>query len=185
MNRYRFASSVSLITFLIGCCGYLFFNEWIILRNPWKSPNQKELLHPDWHKKEITLFFWRHDRWETEVITLGVPSDIQEQTITVVQAWLHEAAQSAFIHTPCSLQAALYDNRKNCIYLSFSALLFDAQKSTYMTLCLLESLLKTLRFNMNPPFQWVHLLVNHHCLEGTYIDCTRPLPITGFGIIPD
>lgn len=180
--KRRFLTGISCVTLISGMLWYAYLNEWVIVRNPWESPQSMHTqnFHP--RKKAVSLFFWRHDRWHTETVTLSLTDDVQEQIMALVQAWLHEAIQLNLIKTPCTLEAALFDARTQCIYLSFSASPFDPQKSTYTTVTVIESLMKTIEDNIPNIVKSVQFLVHHVPLEHPHLACTRPLSISGFGV---
>lgn len=173
---------LSTLALASGITWYAYFNEWIILRNPWQNPTQALNPKSRFCKKMVSLFFWRHDRWHTETVSLNLTDDTQEQALCIVQAWVHEAVQLNVMQAHCTLEAALFDTRTQCIYLSFSASPFDTQKATSVTLTVIESLFKTIVHNMPNTIQRVQFLVHHVPLEHPHIECTRPMSISGFGV---
>ncbi len=183
--NHRFVGILSIIATILGILCYGYFNEWLIIRNPWINPYHAQTQVTRSQKKEILLFVWRHDCWQKDMVSLKLPENIQEQALIIVQAWLHEAFQSGFIHTACTLEAALLDTRTGCLYLSFATSPCDIHASTYTTLVIIESLLKTIRYNMPDALQSIQLMVHHTPLEHPHIECTRPLALTGFGITHD
>jgi hypothetical protein len=172
-----------IVAALAGICLFAYFNEWLIVRNPWHSPYHTQLLGTQLQKKEITLFFWYHDQWHQETIKLSVGEHLQEQALAIVHAWLNEAAQRGLLEKPCVLQAALHDARHQCLYLSFSTMLCNTQKSMREQLCVLEALLKTIYHNLSTGVQAIQLLVNHGIVKHPQLDLARPLPIVGFDIV--
>jgi hypothetical protein len=180
--QYRTVALLSIGAALSSVCWYGYFNEWLIIRNPWDAPC---MILPSQRlsKKEIQLYFWRHHAWQSEYITARLPEPLQEQLLTILQAWFHEAIQLGFVPNTCTLEAALYDARTSCLYLSCTTAPLDTQKSTYENLMVLESLFKTIRENSPQHIQSVQLLVKHVPLEHPYIVCTKPLPISGFATL--
>lgn len=175
--------ALSIGTFLCGIVTYAYFNEWIIVRNPWHSLECSSEYQPRVQRTDISLFFWHSDHWHTEKITVGLPHDMQERVIIIVNAWLHEAAQSNFITHACTAEAALFDARTHTIYLSLNKSPFDLHKSTYAQISVIESLLHTLADTLPEDISMVQLLINHAIPEMSYLDCTQPFPIQGLGII--
>lgn len=180
---YKKVALMSFFAGLGGVCWYGYFNEWIILRNPWEIPHHTTAPTARLFKKEIILYFWLHDEWRNESITVRIAESLQEQALTILHAWFYEAAQSGFIPHPCTLETALYDARTSCLYLSCTTSPLDIQKSTYENLIVLESLLKTIRENIPHRIQSIQLLINHTILEHPYIICTKPMPISGFALL--
>ena len=183
--NHRLLAIISVIATTLGILCYAYFNEWLIIRNPWKNPYHRQIDGPCLHKKNILLFFWQHDRWHIETLSLRLTEHIQEQALSIVQAWLHEAFQSGFIHTPCVLEAALLDHRAKCLYLSFSTSPCDTHASTYTTLAIIESLLKTIEYNIPNTLQSIQLMVHHTPLENSYIECIKPITLNKFFITHD
>jgi len=178
--QYKSVALLSMLATIGGVVGYGYFNEWIIFRNPWATPSHTVLSSFHLHKKEIQLSFWRHHAWHCEYTTVRLAESLQEQALTILQAWFHEAVQLDFVPRSCALETALYDARASCLYLSCTLSPLDTQKSTYKNLMVLESLLKTIRENIPHHIQSVQLLVNHTVLENPYIVCTKPMPVSGF-----
>ena len=173
------------ISTLIGIIMYALCNEWIIFRNPLQGPQHSSLLTTPLKKKEVSLFFWRYERWHTETITLSVAPHLQEQALSIIQAWLSEAFQLRLIDKPCTLEAALLDARHQCLYLSFSTVPCNTHKSTLEQLCVLESLLKTIRQATPSGIQSIQFLVHHTIIKHPHINLTKPVALTGFKILPD
>jgi hypothetical protein len=174
---------ISGFALLLGAFLYAYFNEWIIVRNPWRSLDCTRSYQSPLKRTIVSLFFWHHESWQCEKITLGLSPDPQECVLTIINAWLHEACQLGFIAHTCTAQAALFDNHTRCLYASFTATPFDLQKSTYAQITLLESLLYTMRYNDVADIKTVQLLVNHALIKNSYLNCTQPFPINGLGII--
>lgn len=181
--RYKIFVAISIGAFLFGIAAYAYFNEWIIVRNPWHTRTFPREYQPRVQRTDISLFFWHSDRWHTEKITVGLPHDMQEQVIIIVNTWLHEAAQANFIMHACTAEAALFDARMHTIYLSLNRSPFDMHKPTYAQISIVESLLHTLADNLSEDIGMVQLFINHTIPETSYLDCTQPFPINGFGII--
>ncbi len=173
------------ISTLLGIIVYALCNEWIILRNPLKSPQHTALLTTSLKKKEVTLFFWRYERWHKETTTLSVAPHLQEQALSIIQAWLAEAFQLRVIDKPCTLETALLDARHQCLYLSFSTIPCNTQKSTLEQLCVLESLLKTIRQAAPSGIQSIQFLVHHTIVKHPHLNLIKPVALTGFKMLPD
>lgn len=173
------------ISVILGMIIYAYFNEWIIIRNPLESLQHHGILAAKLRKKEVTLFFWRHEQWHKEAITLSVTPQIQEELMSIIQAWLSEAFEVSMIDKPCTLETALLDGRHQCLYLSFSTNLCSMQKSTLEQLCVFESLLKTIRHAVPSGIQTIQFLVNHTVVKHPHLNLTKPIALTGFKILPD
>lgn len=184
MNKYLLAVCCFTCA-VLGIVLYASFNEWIIFRNPLQSPLHTPLSETLLRKKEVTLFFWRYERWHTETITLSVAPHLQEQALSIIQAWLSEAFQLRLIDKPCTLEAALLDARHQCLYLSFSTVPCNTHKSTLEQFCVLESLLKTIRQATPSGIQSIQFLVHHTIIKHPHINLTKPVALTGFKILPD
>jgi hypothetical protein len=182
MMQYKKIVTLSVLATIGGIIWYGYFNEWIILRDPWETPGTT-MPNQQLHKKEIQLSFWRHHTWHNEYCTTRLGESLQEQVLAILQTWFHEAVQLGFVPTSCALEAALYDARTSCLYLSCTSSPLDIQKSTYENLMVLESLLKTLRENIPHHIQLVQLLVKHIPLEHPHIICTKPMAVSGFAIL--
>jgi hypothetical protein len=177
--RYKTLAALCIVATFCGIGWYGYFNEWIIIRDPWKAPCTT-MPHQRFCKKEIQLSFWRHHAWHSEYITARLGESLQEQLLTILHAWFHEAVQLGFVPSSCTLETALYDARTRCLYLSCTSSPLDIQKSTYENLMVLESLCKTVRENIPHHIQGVQLLVKHTLLEDPYIICNKPMAVSGF-----
>lgn len=175
------SKTIVILCVLATTCGIVwhgYFNEWVIIRDPWKipcttMPNQR------FFKKEVQLSFWRYHAWHNEYIAARLTEPLQEQLLTILQAWFHQAVQLGFVPNSCALETALYDARTSCLYLSCASSPLDTQKSTHENLMVLESLFKTVRENIPQRIQCVQLLVKHTLLEHPHIICTKPMAVSG------
>jgi hypothetical protein len=180
--HYKTIATLCTLATLCGIGWYGYFNEWIIIRDPWKTP-YATMPNQRLSKKDIQLSFWRHHAWHSEYITVRLAESLQEQLLTILQAWFHEAVQLDFVPNSCTLETALYDARTSCLYLSCTSSPLDMQKSTYEKLMMLESLCKTVRENSPQHIQSVQLLVKHSPLDDPHIICTKPMAVSGFSSI--
>jgi hypothetical protein len=169
----------------LGLIIYASFNEWIIFRNPWENPLASSALTTHLCKKNVSLFFWRYERWHKETVTLSLAPQEQEQIVAILQTWLSEAFQLRVIDKPCTLESALIDTRHQCLYLSFSTCPFNTQKATVEQLSMLESMLKTIQLMGYPNINSVQFLVNHTLIKHPHINLSKPVNLTGFKILPD
>lgn len=175
--------SISGIALLIGACYYAYFNEWIIIRNPWHSLDHPETYQSPLQRTTVSLYFWQHDSWHIEKNIISLPADPQDHALAVINAWLHEAYQSGFVMHVTTAQTALLDPRTHTLYVSLHISLFDLQKSTHAQLIVLESLLKTINTNLPVEIAMVQLLCNHALVENPTLDCSQPFSTSGLGII--
>lgn len=168
------------ISTLCGMLTYAYFNELIIIKSPSQFNEKNSVIDRKITRTPVKLFFWRHNRWEIDKISLLFPENTQEQGLLIAQSWFYEANQTGFIKQTISVETALYDSRYNCLYISLSKSPFDHNLSTQETLSILESLLKTIHSILGSTVKYVHILINHKILEHPHIDCSHSFPITGF-----
>ena len=175
------SSFIALI--IISLCGGILFyainQEWVVFQTPFLKKQQPILNSAcALNKKQVTLFFWHNDMWNSEKIELIWFEDSAQNIHTILNKLLTLMHEDHMVHKKIQIQSVLVSNTEQA-YISFdrNPLLKDA--TLYAKWVLMESLLKTIREN-NIPISSVWFLVNHQPLQDTHLDFSNAWPINGF-----
>lgn len=144
-----------------------------------KITNAKMQNKTNFAKKNITLFFWQNEQWQSEKNEILWEQDCASNLNNLVQNWLVLLKEEQMTKDKINLQVALVSQSSQTAYLSFDQPLFSNNTSTYHKLLIIESLLKTIRTNQTG-IQAVQFLVQHQIMQDAQLDFTLAWPINGF-----
>jgi hypothetical protein len=181
MKKLFYGTVICISTLLCGILLFLYHKEWIIVRNPFKEPTEHV---QSLHKKRcpLSLFYWKYDQWHTESTWLVWSDDIQEVTMSIINAWLQLAYEEHIIVQQISTHT-LFEKQARCLYISCNNCPFDTNMPLLNTLIIIESLLYTLDVALPNTIAHVYVLVEHVPMAHPHLDCTMPFPMQGFGIL--
>jgi hypothetical protein len=171
------------ISVICGILLYGYFNELIIIKNPWNTSYNQNNTYQKPIRTKILLFFWQHGQWKSESTSVVLSNTVQEKGLSILQAWIYEAYQNGFIKKNI-IEAVLFEPKHKCLYISCDAPLLNTDQSTLENLYILESLIKTVRVALAPDVQYMQLLVHHELYNNPHINCSKPFSMKGLGILP-
>ncbi len=168
---------ISCCTLLLGILLYAFQYQWIIFRH----------VHPLMHtqgeqiktKRKCALHYWHNNRWNSESQELIWSSQLHENVMAIVSAWLSLLDTEQLLPKKVILQSATLTPTQQEVYLSFDRNIVPKEWSIHRKLMLLESLLKTIRSN-GIALYGVYILVHHQPLIDPHLDFSQAWPLTGF-----
>ncbi len=169
---------ISLIALSIGVLFFGIHQEWIIINRPKRSISLTNLSPANISKKNVVLFYWRHDRWQHEDTEILWSDDVSYTIQQLISRWLVLIDEEQLIPNKIELQAVLI-NTTGEIYISFDRYPFDEEVSTFQKIMFIEGLLKTLREN-NINIQGINFLVHHQPLQDSHLDFSHSWPLQGF-----
>lgn len=165
-----------ILCLISGMFFWCYMQEIIIIRRPRLYAQHTPILRT---KKEVSLFFWSRNRWNTEKIELvwyqNQNSNIQ-QLLDSLLALMHE---EQIMHKHTMIQTILSSPDARTVYVSFDRCPFAKEDITYHKWMLLESILKTIREN-GISVDFIHFLIDHSPIHDLHIDFSKPWPISGF-----
>ena len=129
-------------------------------------------------KKEITLHYFSHEKWNCEKQELLWSDSTTKNTYQLINAWLTLLDEEQIISKKITLQTALLST-SGTMYLSFDHNLLSKEDTIFKKWMLIEGLLKTIAIN-NIPVQQVQFLVHHQPLHDPHLDFSSPWPVYGF-----
>jgi hypothetical protein len=172
---------VIVVSTLAGALVYAYLQNWIIITYPAAQQSTLHMMQENLAgiKRKIHYTYWHHNKWCTEQQELMCPANRSEHIFYIINTWLTMLYEEHVLDKKIHLQAVLLSGSGNEIYLSFDSNPLSDQQTTYDQWMWVESLLKTLRDNVQA-LHTVQFLVNHQPLNTTRLDFTNPWPIMGF-----
>lgn len=152
--------------------------NWLILNFNNQSSTMPNT-HQKYHKKNVKIWFWKHDKWHFEENDILWGQDNATNITNLVQNWLIVLDEENITKNKINLQSTVNTQNQQTAYLSFDHNLFTKELSTYQKLIIVESLLKTLRTNQVST-QNIQFLVQHQTMKDNHLDFNNPWPINGF-----
>lgn len=177
-NKNKQYIYISIACFIMGMLLISIQKNWIVFRfSSYNLP--RKINQPSFSKKEITMFFWKNNHWNSEKTNIIWSSDQATNITNTVQNWLVLLEEEDITINKISLQSALITQSEQTAYLSFDQTLFNKNHNTYLKLMLVESLLKTLRENgiKTPNIQ---ILAHHQLIKDSHLDFSQAWPLLGF-----
>lgn len=172
------------IVLSFACCAlgmlYFAYNQgWILIRSSsYNAEVERTVQNLRAQKKQVSLTFWHHDKWNTESVDILETNDKAQTIQHLINSWLTLLDEDHIMTKKVTLQSAMI-SPSGQLYLSFDRNPFDENSSTHEKWMWLESLLKTIR-NNKTGIQTIRFLVHHHTMEDHHLDFSNPWPIAGF-----
>lgn len=177
MNKFRFYTILSGITFLLSLIFFAWYNELIILTIPSLYSLEIPIVETI-QKKQVSLCYFDADRWKIEKQDLLWSIDTQKNILNLANAWFAFLEEERILSKKITVQTVLMDKGK-CAYLSFDRALFNKEDTIFKKWMLIEGLLKTIISNDITLYQ-VQFLVQHKPLSDAHLDFSSPWPVHGF-----
>lgn len=170
---------IALLTAGIGMLLYAWHRGWIIIKLPsvqHTTAGNEQL--PQNFKKNITLYYWYHDKWQRENIELIWATDSAKTIEYIANSWLALLDEEQVMEKKVTVQTVALTQSKYA-YISFDRSPFNKEQTTHDKLQLIEGLLKTIREN-EVKLQGIHFLVQHQPLVDAHLDFSNSWPLNGF-----
>lgn len=174
IKNYFIPSSAA---FIIGMLFFAFYNQWIIIKVPFNK-NQNSTPTSMICKKEITLHYFHHEKWNNEKQELLWSDNTTKNTHQLINAWLTLLDEECITSKKITLQTALL-SQSGTMYLSFDHNFLKKEDTIFNKWMLIEGLLKTIKTN-TISIQHVQLLVQHQPLIDQHLDFSMSWPVHGF-----
>lgn len=169
------------LCFFIGLTFHAYQKEWIILLLPHQTDdfqNKEETKNTSFSQKNIMLFFWKHEEWQKEKISIIWSPDLAINIKTITNNWITLLEDEKIIDTDIQVLSTVITQNKE-LFLSFNKNLFNEQSSTFYKLMITHSLLKTMHEN-KVPIKSVRFLIHHQIMTDDHLDFLISWPITGY-----
>ncbi|MBP6870069.1 hypothetical protein KBC04_04255 [Candidatus Babeliales bacterium] len=173
--------SFAVICFVIGLTFHAYQKEWVVLLLPHQTAdieNKPQTADTAFSQKKITLFFWKHEQWRKEHISIIWSPDLATNIKTITNNWLMLLEDEKIIDTDIQLLSAVITPSKE-LFLSFNKNIFSGQESTYQKLMIIHGILKTIHEN-KIPVQTVRFLIHHQTMIDDHLNFLISWPITGY-----
>jgi hypothetical protein len=176
MHSVKNYSVLSIVSFIIALIFYIFYNQWIIVTI--LNNNKVEFVQSSLCKKEITLHYFHHEKWNNEKQELLWSNSIAKNSYQLINAWLTLLDEEGIISKKITLQTALLST-SGTLYLSFDNNILSKEDTIFKKWMLIEGLLKTIKEN-NIAIQSIQFLIQHQPLIDYHLDFSMPWPAQGF-----
>jgi hypothetical protein len=143
------------------------------------SPTIKHHQHLISTKKTLSLYFFKHDRWNKEQVDIVWDHDEARRIQILINALLTLLEEEQIVSKKSSVQSVALNERKTYAYISFDRSFLDKETSTSTKMMIIESILKTLREN-DITVQYIQLLVHHEPMHDQHLEISHPWPTSGF-----
>lgn len=173
--------SIIFLCFFIGLVFHAYQKEWIILLLPQQTAdfdNKEEIKDKSFSQKNIILFFWKHEQWQKEQISMIWSPDLGINIKTITNNWIILLEDEKIIDTDIQVLSAVLTPNKE-LFLSFNKNLFHDQSSTFNKLMITHSLLKTIHEN-KIPINSIRFLIHHQIMVDDHLNFLESWPITGY-----
>lgn len=166
-------------SFIVGIILYAYQKEWIIVIFPYQTTvYQPEDAQDQLEHRTISLFFFKHNQWLKEDITIIWSSDSSHNVKTISNSWFMLLEDEKMIDKDIQVVSAIISPTKE-LFISLNKEPFNKQDSTYIKLMIVQGLLKTLHEN-KIPVQSVRFLIHHHPLIDDHLNFSISWPLLGF-----
>ncbi len=173
--------------FAIICCsiGALFFlvqRKWLIIQWTFNTESNEMTLAKKETvlKKDVTFFWWKHDKFNQEKETLIWRRDKNAENIKqVVNKWLSHLKSEKILDAVTAIDSVVLSQSEQEAYLSFNQAFSWKEWSIFKKWMLIESLCKTIK-STGLPIKNFTLLVNHEPMPDEHLDFTHAWSIDGF-----
>ena len=177
MNK-NYITAAIIACFSFGLSFFIYQKQWIVFLLPFNTTHYKpEIFEQKINRKEVSLFFWKHNEWQTESTTLIWSSDVARNTKLLVNTLLILLEDEQIVNKDIQVVSAAISNKE--IFLSLNKHLFHQSDATYTKLMIIESILKTIRHN-KVPIQSIRFLIHHEPIHDDHFNFEISWPISGF-----
>lgn len=170
---------ISLTAALGACAFFAWYHGYILVMVPGMHTLNTQPAAQQYHKKEITVWYYAHGAHASEKINVVWPDDIADQAAVLVGTWLTLINEHELLSKNVSLESVACTQAYTELILSLDRNLFEKQMSTYTKLMLIESLFMTLR-DQHMCVQAVRMLVHHKPMQDAHLDFSNPWPLCGY-----
>ncbi|MCK4650752.1 hypothetical protein KAT08_01125 [Candidatus Babeliales bacterium] len=130
-------------------------------------------------RKKVHLYYWKDDKFESELIDFVVFSNKAENLKHLINNWLSFLQEERILSKKVCLNTVSLSKDGQQVYFSFGQSPFEREWSIFKKWHFVESMLKTIR-DMENSIQYLVLLVGGHLLEDDHLNFSQPWPISGF-----
>lgn len=175
-------STIILLSFIFLIFGGLFFlqqESWIIINLP-TVPVAKTSQATDLKPQEVKLWLWHNHTMKQETAEIIVSNNDKATTIKhLINSWCVLLEENNITDKQIVAQSVALSPSKQEAFICFNSAPFLAHISTYEKIMIIESLLKTIRHNMQGITQ-IRLLINHQPLQDEHLNFDIAWPIYGY-----
>lgn len=177
--KYFTTACLVIVSCITGVILYAYQKEWIIIVPPYQTAvYQPEDTHEQLEHRTISLFFFKHNQWSKEDITIIWSSDASYNVKTISNNWFMLLEDEKIIDKDIQVVSAIISPAKE-LFISLSKEPFNKQDATYIKLMIVQGLLKTLYEN-KVPVQSVRFLIHHQPLVDDHLNFSISWPLSGF-----
>ena len=171
---------LALLSCGMGCLYFAYNQQWIIIKNPFYSAQERQQIkHHIVSKKTIKQFFWLRGAWHQEVTDILWSEDNVDTLFALISNWLTILDEEKVGTKRILLQSIALSPSQQEVFCSFDRNPFKKEQSIHEKLMWIEGLLKSIREN-GIKMQSIRFLVHHQPLLDTHLDFSNSWPLSGF-----
>lgn len=176
--KKRFIYFISMLLFLFGILFFCYQESWIIFNIPQNTgfiPIQK----PTVKKSSVQLWVFKQNTWITETTEIIKNDSIAQTLQNLLNSWFLFLEEEQILSQTINVTSVVMSPTNTLAFISLSQNPLDPQASTYESIMLIESMLKTIREN-KIAIQSIQLLVRHQPLLDQRLNLSIPWQISGY-----
>ncbi len=172
---------LSIIAFLSGILFFLIYNDILVIK--FISFNKNNFVGNFFDhstvKKNVTFYYWKDEKFNTEKRDLIWLSDKAETLKHFVNDWLKILLEENIIKKRVILNSIALSKEKDIAYLSFDQSFLEQSWSIYAKWNCIESLLKSIK-DADFKIKEIVFLVNNNAMHDEHLDFSQSWGILGF-----
>jgi hypothetical protein len=131
-------------------------------------------------KKNITFYWWKHEKFHHEKATLIWRRDQNAENIKhVINNWLGYLKSEKLLDPVIAIDSVVLSPTEQDAYLSFNQAFSWKEWSIFKKWMLIEGLCKTLK-STNFSLKYITFLINHEPMADEHLDFTHSWSVDGF-----
>jgi hypothetical protein len=169
---------ISIILFLFGILFFCYQESWIIINIP-QNTGFLNLQKSTVKKSSVQLWAFKQNKWITETTEI-IKNDKVAQTLqNLLNSWFLFLEEEQILSQTINVTSVVVSPTNTLAFISLSQNPFNPQASTYESMMLIESMLKTIREN-KISIQSIQLLLRHQPLIDQRLNLSIPWQISGY-----
>jgi hypothetical protein len=169
---------ISVLFFLGGILFFCYQESWIIINIP-QNTGFIKLQKPTVKKSCVPLWAFKQNKWITETTEIIKNDAIVETLQNLLNSWFLFLEEEQILGQAITVTSVVMSPTNTLAFISLSQNPLNPQASTYESMMLMESMLKTIREN-KIPIQSIQLLVKHQPLIDQRLNLSIPWQISGY-----
>ncbi len=169
---------ISILLFFGGILFFCYQESWIIFNIP-QNTGFIDLQKSSVKKSSVQLWAFKQNKWITEKTDIIKNDSIAQTLQNLLNSWFLFLEEEQILSQTINVTSVVLSPTNTLAFISLSHNSLNPQASTYESIMLIESMLKTIREN-KIPIQSIQLLVRHQPLIDQRLNLSIPWQIAGY-----